>query len=293
MRVLRFLVLLVALLAGATSALADPAFPKLTGRVVDDAHLLSPEQVAQLTQLSAEVQQASSRQFVVATIPDLQGYDIADYGYQLGRAWGIGQKEANNGILLIVAPNERKVRIEVGYGLEPIMTDALSSQIINQVILPKFKAGDMAGGIVAGAQAIAEQMKQPLEAAEQKAKAAQDAATKAPTRKRNGGGLPIGLLFWFIILVVILVPMLARFGGRRRPGPWDGQAYRERDHDSGMLPIVLWTIANEIGRAASHRDDDDDHGGWGGGGGWGGSGGGGGFSGGGGSFGGGGASGSW
>ncbi|RSV42480.1 TPM domain-containing protein [Sphingomonas sp. ABOLE] len=292
MRVLRFLVLLVALLAGATSALADPTFPKLTGRVVDDAHLLSPAQVAQLTQLSAEVEQASSRQFVVATLPDLQGYDIADYGYQLGRAWGIGQKEANNGILLIVAPNERKVRIEVGYGLEPIMTDALSSQIINQVILPKFKAGDMAGGIVAGAQAIAEQMKQPLEAAEQKAKAAQDAATKSSARKRQGGGLPIGLLFWFIILVVILVPMLARFGGRRRPGPWDGQAYRARDNDSGMLPIVLWTIANEIGRAASHRDDDDDHGGWGGGG-WGGGGGGGGFSGGGGSFGGGGASGSW
>ena len=285
MRSLRFLLLLVVLLTGATGALADPTFPKLTGRVVDDAHLLSPEQVAQLTQLSAEVQQASSRQLVVATIPDLQGYDIADYGYQLGRAWQIGQKEANNGILLIVAPNERKVRIEVGYGLEPIMTDALSSQIINETIVPKFKAGDMAGGIVAGAQAIAAQMQQPLEAAEQKAKAAQDAATKAPARKRHGGGLPIGLLFWFIILVVVLVPMLARFGGRRRPGPWDGDTYRDRD--SGVLPIVLWTIASEIGRAASHRDDDDnDRGGWGGGGGgggWSGGGGdGGGFSGGGG-----------
>ncbi|PVX28042.1 TPM domain-containing protein [Sphingomonas pokkalii] len=295
MRVLRFLVLLVALLAGATSALADPTFPKLTGRVVDDAHLLSPEQVAQLTQLSRDIQQASSRQFYIATIPDLQGYDIADYGYQLGRTWGLGQKGADNGIILIVAPSERRVTIQVGYGLEPIMTDALSSQIINGIIVPRFKAGDMAGGIVAGAQAIAEQMKQPLEAAEQKAKAAQDAATKSSARKRHGGGLPIGLLFWFIILVVVLVPMLARFGGRRRPGPWDGDAYRDRD--SGVLPIVLWTIANEIGREASRRND-----GWGGGGGWSGGddgswgdGGGGGddFSGGGGSFGGGGASGSW
>jgi uncharacterized protein len=286
--------LLALLMLTPLPALADPTFPKLTGRVVDDAHLLSPEQVAQITQLSTEVEQASSRQLVVATIPDLQGYDIADYGYQLGRAWGIGSK-ANNGIILIVAPADRKVRIEVGYGLEPIMTDALSNQIINQVIVPRFKAGDMAGGIVAGAQTIGEQMKQPLEAAEQKAKAAQDAATKSSARKRQGGGLPIGLLVWFIILVVILVPMLARFGGRRRPGPWDGQSYRSRNGDSGMLPIVLWTIANEIGRAASHRDDDDDHGGgWGGGGGWsGGGGGGGGFSGGGGSFGGGGASGSW
>ncbi|WP_066721343.1 TPM domain-containing protein [Sphingomonas pituitosa] len=294
MILLRFLLALLVLTP--LPALADPTFPKLTGRVVDDAHLLSPEQVAQLTQLSEAVQKASSRQLVVATIPDLQGYDIADYGYQLGRTWGIGQKGADNGILLIVAPNERKVRIEVGYGLEPIMTDALSNQIIRDVIVPKFKAGDMAGGIVAGAQAISEQMQQPLEAAEQKAKAAQDAATKSSARKRQGGGLPIGLLFWFIIAVVILIPMLARFGGRRRPGPWDGQAYRARDNDSGMLPIVLWTIANEIGRAASHRDDDDDdHGGWGGGGGgWGGGGGGGGgFSGGGGSFGGGGASGSW
>lgn len=290
MLLLRFLLALLVLTP--LPALADPTFPKLTGRVVDDAHLLSPEQVAQLTQLSTEVEQASSRQLVVATIPDLQGYDIADYGYQLGRSWGIGTK-ANNGIILIVAPMDRKVRIEVGYGLEPIMTDALSNQIVNQVIVPKFKAGDMAGGIVAGAHAIGEQMKQPLEAAEQEAKAAQDAAAKSSARKRQGGGLPIGLLVWFIILVVILVPMLARFGGRRRPGPWDGQAYRSRDGGSGMLPIVLWTIANEIGRAASHRDDDD-HGGWGGGGGgWGGGGGGGGFSGGGGSFGGGGASGSW
>ncbi|WP_163277951.1 TPM domain-containing protein, partial [Klebsiella aerogenes] len=78
-------------------------------------HLLSPDQVVQLTQLSDEVEKASSRQLVVATIPDLQGYDIEGYGYQLGRAWGIGQKDANNGIVLIVAPNERKVRIEVGY----------------------------------------------------------------------------------------------------------------------------------------------------------------------------------
>jgi uncharacterized protein len=297
MILLRFLLALLVLTP--LPALADPTFPKLTGRVVDDAHLLSPEQVAQLTRLSQEVQQASSRQFYVVTIPDLQGYDIADYGYQLGRAWGAGQKGADNGILLIVAPNERRVTIQVGYGLEPVMTDALSSRIINGIILPKFKAGDMAGGIVAGAQAIGEQLKQPLEAAEQKAKEAQDAATKARSRHKQGGGLPIGLLVWFIILVVILVPMLARFGGRRRPGPWDGQAYRDRDHGSGMLPIVLWTIANEIGREAGRRND-----GWGGGGGWGGGdggswGGGGGdsggddFSGGGGSFGGGGASGSW
>ncbi|WP_342250032.1 TPM domain-containing protein [Sphingomonas sp. OTU376] len=270
------------------SAQAQPVFPKLSGRVVDEAHLLSPAQVAQLNQLSEDVQKASTRQFVVATIPDLQGYDIQDYGYQLGRAWGIGQKDANNGILLIVAPNERKVRIEVGYGLEPIMTDGLSSQIINEKIIPRFKQNDMAGGIVAGAQAIAEQMKLPLEAAEQRAQQSQAKVSETAKRRQgNGGGFPIGLIFWGIILLFVIVPMLG-LGRRKRRGPW-GPRYRS--DDSGALPIILWSIANEIGHQASR-------GGWSGGGGggsdWGGGGGGGGgFSGGGGSFGGGGASGSW
>lgn len=271
------------------SAQAQPSFPKLTGRVVDEAHLLSVTQVAELNQLSEQVQQASTRQFVVATIPDLQGYDIETYGYQLGRAWGIGQKDANNGIILIVAPNDRKVRIEVGYGLEPIMTDALSSQIINETIIPRFKANDMPGGIVAGAQAIAEQMKLPLEVAEQRAQQQQAKVAQKRSGNRNSGGFPIGLVFWGIIFLFVILPMFGLFGRRRRHGPWDR---RYRSDDSGALPIILWSIANEIGREASRGGGSS----WGGGGGsgWGGGGGGGGgFSGGGGSFGGGGASGSW
>ncbi|WP_137865044.1 TPM domain-containing protein, partial [Sphingomonas sp. 3F27E9-B] len=255
MTLLRSLLALLLILVP-LSAEAQPNFPKLTGRVVDDAHLLSPDQVVQLTQLSDEVEKASSRQLVVATIPDLQGYDIEGYGYQLGRAWGIGQKDANNGIVLIVAPNERKVRIEVGYGLEPIMTDGLSSQIINETIIPKFKAGDMAGGIVAGAQAIAAQMKLPLEAAEQRAQQQQAQVTQKP-QKSHGGGFPVGLIFWGIILVFVILPMLGIFGRRRRRGPWD-RPYR---HDGGALPIILWSIANEIGREASRGGGS----GWGGG----------------------------
>lgn len=286
MILLRFLLALLVLLP--LPAAAQPSFPKLTGRVVDAANLLSPEQEAQLTGLSAEVEQASSRQFVIATIPDLEGYDIADYGYQLGRAWGIGQKGASNGIILIVAPKDRKVRIEVGYGLEPIMTDALSNQIVAGIILSRFRAGDMAGGIMAGAQAIAEQMKLPLEAAEQKAKQAQDTASATRGRKDpQGGGLPIGLIFGGIVLVVVVVSVLgAGLGRRRRAGPW-GSPQGYRGDDSGALPILLWTIASEIGREMGRHHD-----GGGGGSDWGG-GDGGGFSGGGGSFGGGGASGSW
>ena len=102
-----------------TPALAQ-TFPKLTGRVVDEAHLLSPQQVQELDGKLAALETQSQRQLVVVTLPDLQGYEIEDYGYQLGRAWGIGDKARNDGALLIVAPNERKVRIEVGYGLEGI-----------------------------------------------------------------------------------------------------------------------------------------------------------------------------
>src|SRR5687767_12165911 len=115
-----FLALLVAAPAFAQT------FPELTGRVVDQADLLNPQQEAELTQRLEALEKASSRQLVVATVTRLEDYPIEDYGYRLGRHWGIGQSEANNGIILLVAPNERKVRIEVGYGLEPIMTDALS-----------------------------------------------------------------------------------------------------------------------------------------------------------------------
>lgn len=255
--------------------------------VVDAAGVLSPEQIAAITAQSEQINEDTTRQFVVATIPDLEGYEIADYGYQLGRHWGLGDKQANNGIILIVAPKDRKVRIEVGYGLEPIMTDALSSQIINTIILPKFKAGDLPGGIVDGAAAIAEQMKAPLEVAEAKAKAAADQVTTTRTRTRSSGGFPFGLLFWGVVLVFILGPMILR---RKR-----GRRYRGGDGGSSW-PIVLWSIANEISRSSGSSGGGGSSG-WGGGGGssWGGGGGGGGggFSGGGGSFGGGGASGSW
>ena len=274
----RFILALLALVLLPLAAQAQ-TFPKLTGRVVDAAGVLKPEQVAQLEQLSAEVEKASTRQFVVATISSLEDYPIEDYGYKLGRAWGIGGKEANNGIILIVAPNDRKVRIEVGYGLEPIMTDALSSRIINETILPKFRDGDMPGGIVAGAQAIGEQMKQPLEVAEARAREAADKAVT--TRSRNGGeNFPFGLLFVGVVLAFVILPMILR--GRRK-----GRRYRGGGGDH--WPIILWSIANEISRSS---DSGGGGSGWGGGGG-GGWGGGGGFSGGGGSFGGGGASGSW
>ncbi len=132
------------------AAAAEPAFPELTGRVVDDAGLLSyPDKVAITADLKA-LEDKSSDQLVVVTLPSLQGYTIEDFGYQLGRHWGIGTAKLDNGVILIVAPNERKVRIEVGSGLEGTLTDALSKIIIENSILPRFREGDFAGGIKNG-----------------------------------------------------------------------------------------------------------------------------------------------
>ncbi|MDI2594280.1 TPM domain-containing protein [Pseudomonas sp. 681] len=138
----------------AVTAQAELKFPALTGRVVDNAQMIEPAVREQLSQQLQAHEAATGEQLVVVTVPDLQGADIADFGYQLGRAWGIGQKDKNNGALLIVARDERKLRIEVGYGLEDRLTDAQSSVIINQVITPAFKTGNFSKGISDGVAAM-------------------------------------------------------------------------------------------------------------------------------------------
>jgi uncharacterized protein len=137
--------------AGAADVLT---FPALTGRVVDEAGLLNASDRATLTTASADLEAKTSDQLVIVTLRSLRGTTIEDYGYQLGRHWRIGQKDKNNGVLLIVAPSERKVRIEVGYGLEGTLTDALTRVIIETSILPRFRTGDFAGGIKQGTEKI-------------------------------------------------------------------------------------------------------------------------------------------
>jgi uncharacterized protein len=257
---MRWLASLLILLAAWAPAHAQN-FPALSGRVVDAANIIPDDQEALLDAKLKALEDNSTRQLVVATIPDLQGYDIADYGYRLGRAWGVGQKAENNGSLLIVAPNERKVRIEVGYGLEPILTDAFSSVVINTQIVPAFKSGDFPGGINAGVDALVTQLTLPPEEA---------AKYAASLESQSSGGDDAGaVLFWLFIFFFFILPVL-----------WPllfGRGKRGRRFGSG--PVIIWG-----GGGGSS---------WGSGGGssWGG--GGGGFSGGGGSFGGGGASGGW
>jgi len=150
-----FLLFLLGITFGSQPAdAAALVFPTLTGRVVDDAHLLDATSVANITTKLAAFEQKSGIQLVVVTLPSLQGHEIEDFGYQLGRAWGIGQKGKNNGALLIVAPNEHRVRIEVGYGLEGTLTDAVSRLIIENAILPRLRVNDYAGGISRGVDDI-------------------------------------------------------------------------------------------------------------------------------------------
>jgi uncharacterized protein len=275
----RLFALLLCVIAFAAPAAAQH-FPPLTGRVVDQAHLLRPEQVVDLTSKSEALEAQTGSQFVVATVNSLEGYPIEDYGYRLGRAWKLGTSKNNDGVLLLVAPNEHKVTIATGYGAGGNLTDAMSGIIIREAIIPRFKQNppDYGGGIEAGADAIVKQMSlSPDQAQANAAKAAQ----VQQQRRRSGGGALPGI-FWAMIIAFVVLSMFRRAGGRR---------YRARG-GSGISPwVVLWGL-NELSRGSRGS-------GWGGGSSWGdgggswGGGGGGGFSGGGGSFGGGGASGSW
>jgi uncharacterized protein len=251
---MRLLAGLFAFFCLVTPALAaGPTFPPLTGRVMDNANVIDEATEFDLNNKLAALERKTSRQLVVVTLPSLQGYEIADYGYQLGRAWGIGQAKLNNGVIFIIAPNEHKARIEVGYGLEPILTDALSEVILQSAVLPRFRAGDYNGGVEAGVDALIQQLSLNTSDAEAKAAAAEQQAQQSGNQ--GGGGFPGILIFLFIAFAIFRV-----FGG------W------------GFLPFLFMGGGRGFGGY--------------GGGGWSG-GGGGGFGGGGGGFGGGGASGSW
>jgi uncharacterized protein len=230
-------------------------FPALTGRVVDEAGLLSPADRAALTRSLADLEAKTTDQLVVVTLKSLQGTTIEDYGYQLGRRWQIGQKDKNkdNGALLIVAASERKVRIEVGYGLEGTLTDAATRVIIEDSILPRFKAADLVGGIKAGTGAV-------VKALGGDAVGTPSAAEEVPASANTPatGSAPLWLV---IVLALVGVALLILCAVTRGGGLCQG------------IMQVLFLLALS-GRGGSRRGNA-------------------GFSGGGGSFGGGGSSGSW
>lgn len=250
------------LLAGA--AFAELTFPPLTGRVVDAAHVLDPATLAALDAKLAAQEARATDQLVVATVPSLQGTSIEDYANRLFRAWQIGQAKKNNGVLLLVAPSERKVRIEVGYGLEGILTDAVSATIIRNAVVPAFKSGDMAAGIVKGTDAIIEILN--LDPDEAKARAKKlESSDWTEEEVDNLIFLAVMVIFWGFIIWRVM----------RGGGPGGGSAARRRRGGAAAGGPIAWEWGTGSGS-----------GGWS-------SGSGGGWSGGGGSSGGGGASGDW
>ena len=210
--------LAVLLVHAATANAAELKFPSLAGRIVDGAGLLSETQVQRIGSYLAAHEDRTTNQVVVVTLASLQDVTIEEFGYRLGRHWGIGRKERNNGVLLVVAPRERKVRIEVGYGLEGVLTDALSKTIIETAIVPRFKAGDMAGGIVAGAMAIVAVLEgRPVASPEQPKRG----AVKAQPSKTV-----VDTIFLLIVLFVVAMSGLGwRQRGRGRGAGYGGGGY--------------------------------------------------------------------
>lgn len=191
-----------------TGAAQTLSFPTLTGRIVDEAAILDPPTRVALTESLAALESKTTDQLAVVTLKSLQGTSIEDYGYQLGRRWQVGQKDKNNGALLIVAPNERKVRIEVGYGLEGTLTDAISKFIIETSILPRFKAGDFAGGIKRGVEDIVQVLSGDAE--EWQRRAAQSASSNIV---RPEAEAPIWLGIVLILGIVGVLIFCATTGG--------------------------------------------------------------------------------
>ena len=196
-------------------AQADLTFPPLTGRVVDTAGMIDAPSKEHLEQMLRAHEELTTEQVVVVTLPDLQGSTIEDYGYQLGRHWGIGQKGKDNGALLVVARDERKVRIEVGYGLEDRLTDAQSSVIISQIITPAFRQGDFVGGITKGAEAMVQvlggdPLAEPAVGATGSSAASEDE------------GLDWKMILLFLVLFVVISYISARSGRGRSIGSGGG-----------------------------------------------------------------------
>ena len=279
---MRRLAALLALLLALVSQVAWAQLPaRPEGPIADYADVLTAGDKATLDAKLREYNATTGRAIIVATVASLDGEEIEPYAQRLAESWGIGGAESQNGVLFLIAPNERKLRIATARGVDVRLTDIMAGRIIRDVVVPQFKTGNMSGGIVAGVDAIIQQ----LDMDPAQAKAIEEAQAAAERARQDEGGFPIGALFWLVFMFLFFVlPMLTRRGRRRRSrrSPWGNTA---RD-------IILWEAGSAIARSVF--DSDRGGGGWGGGGFGGGGGGGfGGFGGGGGGFSGGGASGGW
>ncbi len=253
---------LILLTAGVGSLQAAAGIPALTGRVVDNANLLSAQSQSAIESKLRTLEEKSGIQLVVATLPSLGGEEIEPYANRLFRAWKLGEKTKNNGVLLLVAPAEHKARIEVGYGLEGTLTDALSKLIITNAMVPRFKAKDFQGGIERGVDDIIAVLS--TNSAEWQKRPDLQAAKPVDLGALGWGLVLAGFVIAFGVLVLIV---------------WMARKYGVQGGRSGgavFIPASGWSSTSDSGSSGSSASSGDS-----------------GFSGGGGSSGGGGASGDW
>lgn len=223
MRLIRYVCLGLFLVCAVSTQAKDIIFPELTGRIVDQAHVFQSDVKADLeSRLAAFEEQTGGHQIVIVTLPSLNGETVEDYTYQLGRHWEIGQKGKNDGAIILVVPTERVARIEVGYGLEGDLTDAASSLVINNIMIPHFKNGDFSTGIVQGADAVMQIVKGDQQIIKK---------MKASQRHDN-------LMTALIIAYIIFWLIIRWSGGGRR--------------SSGLAPFILGSM---IGRGGSSFGD--------------------------------------
>ncbi|MBM3214970.1 TPM domain-containing protein [Candidatus Poribacteria bacterium] len=203
--------LLIACLWGVTAAL-HATVPALTGYVNDYAGVISQSQRAQLSASLEAFEQQTSNQIIVLTVVSLEGQDIESFGIEVAEAWKVGQKGKDNGIILIVAVADRKMRIEVGYGLEGAVPDGLAGAIIRDQIAPRFRSNDYGGGIAAGVNALMAATQGEYQAEPQ-----------SLDLRREGRGVRSIVPIIVLILIVVVVSQKRRqftIGGRG--GPWSG-----------------------------------------------------------------------
>jgi uncharacterized protein len=218
----RAIAAVVCLVVAAAAAVAALQFPMLIGPVVDGAGILSPNARATLDGKLRDYQTRSGHQLVVATVPSLAGTDIRDYGNQLFRHWALGDMQKNDGALLLIAPNDHKVSIEVGYGAEAELTDAISRIIIENAILPRFKAGDFDGGVQAGVDDIMKALDGLGDAVVKR--------VREQTQPAISDLLPL-IIFFIIVLIIVSRSSRGRrvifipgggYGGGWGGGGWSG-----------------------------------------------------------------------
>lgn len=197
------IVILLPIAINAQETNINKNFPKLTGRIVDNANLIDAATKSQLNQLLQTHENATGNQIVVTSVNSLGGNDIRSYGYQLGRAWQLGEKDKNNGVLLLIAPNERKAAIEVGYGLEGQLTDAISGNIIQTKLLPAFRQQQFSKGVELATLSI-------IQALDGEYKVVKRRQHEKPQKKNSR----LALLF-FIFFIMQFLSGLGRRGRRR------------------------------------------------------------------------------